>query len=77
MSNTWRDIARPIIADVLKNTEGKDEKTIKKALYDAYPFGVRQHHPYRIWLSEVQIQTKGKRFGKKNNVTPKEQMKLF
>jgi len=25
---------------------------IKKVLQDAYPFGVRQYHPYKIWLDE-------------------------
>lgn len=77
MEKTWRDSARPIIAEVLKENEGKDEKIIKKALYDAYPFGQRQYHPYKIWLDEIKVQTKKRKFGKKNIVIPKEQMKLF
>jgi hypothetical protein len=57
MSRTWRDIAAPIIYEVLKENKGKDEKTIKKALRDAYPFGERNDHPYKIWLDEIKKQT--------------------
>jgi hypothetical protein len=77
MSTTWRDIARPIIQKVLADNEGKDEKIIKSALRDAYPFGERRYHPYKVWLDEIKVQTKKRRFGLKNNVTPKEQIKLF
>ena len=77
MSKSWRDIARPIIADVLQNTNGMDEHTIKKALYDAYPFGERQYHPYKIWLDEIKVQRKMRRFKGKNTIIPKEQTKLF
>lgn len=52
----WRRKAQPIIAKVLAETEGKPEAEIKEALLDAYPFGPRQHHPYKIWLSEIAIQ---------------------
>lgn len=27
-----------------------DERT--KAIDDAYPFGIRAHHPYKVWLRE-------------------------
>lgn len=52
----WRDRARPIVAEVLRATAGQDEKAIRKALRDAYPFGPREHHPYKIWLDEVATQ---------------------
>jgi hypothetical protein len=52
----WRAAATPIIAKVLKDTQGLPEKDIKKALQDAYPFGQREYHPYQIWLSEIKIQ---------------------
>jgi len=65
MKGTWRDIARPIIARVLAENEGKTEQEKRKALKDAYPFGARQWHPYKIWLSEIKVQTKQKRFGQK------------
>lgn len=55
-TKTWRDHARPIIAAVLKETAGKPEVDIRKALKDAYPFGMREYHPYKIWLDEIKVQ---------------------
>jgi hypothetical protein len=54
--STWRERATPIIEDVLRITAGQDEKAIRVALRDAYPFGPRQYHPYRIWCDEVKRQ---------------------
>jgi hypothetical protein len=56
MSKSWREVAAPIIEKVLADTAGKSEGEIKLALYDAYPFGERQYHPYKIWLDEIRQQ---------------------
>jgi len=56
MKRTWRDSCKPIIARVIKENEGKSEKEIRKAISDAYPFGERKYHPYKIWLDEVKVQ---------------------
>jgi len=56
---SWRDRARPIVAQVLWETKGQDKKAIDKALFDAYPFGERAMHPYKIWLDEVRRQRYG------------------
>jgi len=56
MRSHWRAIAKPIIYRVLKETKDKEEKEIKKALRDAYPFGERKYHPYKIWLDEIKKQ---------------------
>lgn len=77
MSRTWRDGARPIIAEVLEKTKGCDESIIKKALYDAYPFGERQYHPYKIWLDEIKVQRGKKKFGVKKQIEDPNQNKLF
>lgn len=53
---TWRDIAKPIIREVLSETKGLSEREIKAAIRDAYPFGERNYHPYKIWLDEVRRQ---------------------
>jgi len=53
---SWRDYARPIIARVIADTGRDDEKALRKALRDAYPFGERRYHPYKIWCSEVKRQ---------------------
>lgn len=56
---SWRDRARPIIAQVLHDTKGKTEAEIDKAIFDAYPFGTREHWPYKVWLTEVRWQRVG------------------
>lgn len=56
---TWRDKARPVIERVLRETVGKPEKEIRAALRDAYPFGERQYHPYKVWLDEIRRQRTG------------------
>jgi len=60
---SWRDSARPIIARVLERTKGQDEKAVRKALLDAYPFGQRKYHPYKTWLSEIAVQQGRKKLG--------------
>ena len=54
----WRDRARPIIQEVIKAWNGQDEKELRKALHEAYPFGERKMYPYKVWLSEIRLQTK-------------------
>lgn len=53
---TWRDIANPIIAGVLKTNKGRTDKEIRKALREAYPWGERAMHPYKIWCDEIKVQ---------------------
>jgi hypothetical protein len=75
MSGTWRDIAKPIIREVLKENAGKSEKEIRKALKEAYPWGVRQYHPYKIWLDEIRVQLGTKQ--RKRFMVPENQGGLF
>lgn len=77
MSKSWREISRPIIAKVLREHKGADEKEIRKALKEAYPFGVRKYHPYKVWLDEVKIQLGKRKFGKKTQQYNPNQNKLF
>jgi hypothetical protein len=56
MRRTWRDVARPLIAAVIKEMKGKPLAEIRKALRAAYPFGERRHFPYKVWCSEVRRQ---------------------
>jgi len=53
---TWRDQARPIIAAVIADVGIADRTRLRKALRDAYPWGPREHHPYRIWCHEIRVQ---------------------
>ena len=57
--SSWRNHAAPIIEKVLRETKGKPESDIKKALHDAYPFGQRKYHPYKIWCDEIKRQRGG------------------
>jgi hypothetical protein len=57
MNSSWRASAAPIIARVLAETAGKPPEDVRAALRTAYPFGVRRHHPYRIWCDEIRVQT--------------------
>lgn len=72
---TWREIARPIIQQVLRDHEDCDDATIKKALLEAYPFGERAHHPYLVWLDEIKVQ-RGKK-GWRGEVYNPNQTELF
>lgn len=53
---TWRDVARPIIAETIDRVGKDDPKALRKALLEAYPFGAREYHPYKIWLDEIHRQ---------------------
>jgi hypothetical protein len=56
---SWRARSSQIIAKVIAETSGASTEARDKALFDAYPFGVRKYHPYKIWLSEVKRQKEG------------------
>jgi hypothetical protein len=56
MGKTWRESCRPLIAEVLKQNEGRSLKDKRKALKLAYPWGERAMHPYKIWCDEVKVQ---------------------
>lgn len=74
MNITWRDRARPIIAETLADNKDKSEKEIRKALRDSYPWGERAMHPYKIWCDEIKVQRKLK--VSKHYIDPK-QSNLF
>lgn len=52
----WREHARPIITQIIQDHPDKTDKEVRKLISDAYPFGERAYHPYKIWCSEVAIQ---------------------
>lgn len=56
MKSPWRERARKVIAEVMASMPGDATLTqVQKALRDAYPFGTREHHPYKMWCSEQRI----------------------
>lgn len=52
----WRAHAAKVISEVLAATKDLKEPQIRAALRDAYPFGERRYHPYKIWCDEVRRQ---------------------
>jgi len=81
MSLSWRDRARLVIVQVLRANEGQPDDVIKKALFDAYPFGERRYTPYKTWLNEIRRQRglipTPKIGGRKKHLPPEGQESLF
>lgn len=81
----WRNAAAPIIPEVIAQHRGEDENKIRLALREAYPFGQRKYHPYKIWLDEIgrQLGTKpplgtfGKKTKERQEVADERQERLF
>ncbi len=48
----WRDIARSVIADVIRDHPNASHDELKAAIDQSYPFGSREMHPYKMWLKE-------------------------
>lgn len=75
---SWRDHARIVIQKILEDNKGMPDIVVKRALREAYPFGARMYHPYKIWLDEIKVQTGKRKFGaRKNEAPPKNQGNLF
>ena len=84
----WRLAARQAIQGAIASAPpGAFPYELKKAIDAAYPFGQRENHPYKIWLSErrayfcdlgihTQQQPKKKNRGKGDRTSPG-QLKLF
>lgn len=61
---TWRERARPIIANGIRSVVGAkmppyseaQKQAIRKVLIPLYPWGQRSNHPYKIWLDEIRKQ---------------------
>ena len=50
---TWRQRSAEVIARVRAAYPTVTGEELRKLLRDAYPFGPREHHPYKAWLAEV------------------------
>lgn len=57
----WRDEARTIVTAIVRDVGVRDPVLLRKALYDAYPFGERKDYPYKAWLAVVREQIGGMR----------------
>jgi len=55
----WRDMAIPIIRHVIATVGTSDDRALQQALREAYPWGEKRMHPYRVWRDEVRRQLAG------------------
>jgi hypothetical protein len=44
----WRATSEDVLLS-LGIDRDTDPEEARRLVYDAYPFGIRKHHPYRIW----------------------------
>ncbi len=58
---SWRSYSNQVINQVIKDNPDADEKTLRKKISEAYPFGERAMHPYKIWLDAVKKALASKR----------------
>lgn len=74
---SWRSIAATVIQKVIAENPGKDENELRRLVSQAYPFGERSMHPYKIWCSEVNHWLKGTARTQIAEQKRKEEMPLF
>lgn len=57
----WRTKSRSVITAALKDgrDKGLEGKALEKHVSEAYPFGERAMHPYKIWLNEFSLLVRG------------------
>ena len=78
MSRTWRDEARPLIAEVIGCfSPGDDERVIKKAVMATYPWGEREMWPYKVWCDETKRQLAARRKREPAAQQPVDALPLF
>ena len=53
MKSSWRIKSAQVIYKIIKENPGVTIKELHKKISEAYPFGERKYHPYKIWLDEV------------------------
>lgn len=57
MSGHWRREAQKVIYPALREgmAMGLKGRALRRHIGKQYPFGVRAHFPYRVWLDELEI----------------------
>lgn len=74
-TSRWRPVATRIIEKVIAENPNDSETELRAKIRDAYPWGERARHPYKIWCEEVNrlLITKGKAEPKR----PEDEYDLF
>lgn len=60
-TQTYREVSAPIVAEVVRRVGLADRKALREVLREAYPFGEREHWPYKAWIAKIKAQTGGLR----------------
>lgn len=50
---SWRERSIEVIDAVKRANPGADRETLRRLVSEAYPFGERRFHPYKVWLGVV------------------------
>lgn len=50
---TWRKRAWAVVYKVMCDNPDVSGDDLKKILRESYPFGMRKHWPYKVWLDVV------------------------
>ena len=49
MPGSWKESASRTLEPLFKD----GRQPTKQELYDAYPFGMREYTPYKVWLEQI------------------------
>ena len=60
-TQTYREVSAPIVREVVRRVGLADRKALREVLREAYPFGEREHWPYKAWIAKIKAQTGGLR----------------
>lgn len=50
---SWREWADSVLRELWQECAKQGRAPSKQEIYDAYPFGMREYTPYKVWLEEV------------------------
>lgn len=66
----WRETANRVIRQVVEANPNATNDQLRQLAGQAYPFGPRKYHPYKIWLDELNqmIPRNGKRVATADDV---------
>lgn len=67
-SSQWRIQSRErikLVGDrILADDPQMELKKLRSEISKAYPYGLRENHPYQVWLSELNAYLKGVKFNR-------------
>jgi hypothetical protein len=53
-SGSWSDLSDRVLGPLFAAIPlGTEDAEVRRQVRDAYPFGERKYHPYKVWLKRV------------------------